>query len=899
MNPGDLTFLQIGIWIIPLVLLGSVLLLFLLVRYWQNNSQNDLKQIRSELRRYQTVRRELDLASQGYATTDPEPYGSQVAELHDQLAHLDGHLQALEHQQVAIQERTRFTSLNRWQATIAAPYWWFSIRQEISTQKKNLASLQLLLSAAQDALKKLVGLPWDIALQARQLKDLRQQLNDKIEKLRSNKVHGDSLDALLEQQADLQASLNQVPAYFFRAEQQAVLEQADTSITAQVNAILQKARPTLEEMLATTGRWESQYAETTSKVVRMRQHLDRLDPLLSNQPDGLELAPIQTQVGQLNVIAQNLQATLSRLEVESMQVVAEEAAKVQQAASDINRQLKSAHQQHKALNQILAELSAGVSLLSDQFAALGTSPTHPIAWGASRAALTDISQKAGLVGTAQKVRQPQLVEQDLTLASQLNTRQKELASHCQQIADQHVNLLKLLESPDLNQGQEWVQSTQNLLARIKAYDPDNWARADSVATLTEELRSLSQSLRKLVGDPGASIPEAELSLRLEETRQLSSRVQELRARVANVQNRLTQIQQIEMTAEQNLESIRAAFSQIGLLARSNTFLAGLANQELSRSQRQIDQLTTELAQRERGLLDKKSRAIAALLDRITQNGNVWVARISKEIEAQKVILTEKLNALQAIADLDDPLIADIQRLLGSIGQPPAPGQEYRLDELLLELKRRSDRWQTCMAAVRALEDMEAPLLDSYHEAAQFRQYARELFENIPSAMREQRSWPPTSLSINNELAEFEQIETQWSGLRGQKVKAITLVAQLGGLSARYQTVAEKTRQIAERIVQEQERVEVLEAELDRLTQLWQVQWQAYQGNQPASEEIRKLLDQLDNDRELLIRQCRQGSRNFQQAVQALEALQRHTRMAQVAIDPNHVIDIHGRVIQYR
>jgi hypothetical protein len=78
-----------------------------------------------------------------------------------------------------------------------------------------------------------------------------------------------------------------------------------------------------------------------------------------------------------------------------------------------------------------------------------------------------------------------------------------------------------------------------------------------------------------------------------------------------------------------------------------------------------------------------------------------------------------------------------------------------------------------------------------------------------------------------------------------------------------------------------------------------VQWQAYQSNQPASEELRKLLDQLDNDRELLIRQCRQGSRNFQQAIQALEALQRRTRMAQIAIDSNHVIDINGRVIQYR
>ncbi len=899
MNPGDLSFLQISIWVVPIVLLGSVLLLFLLVRYWQNQSQHDLKEMRAELRRNQALRRELELVSRGYAVTDPEPFGPAAAELQAQLARLNQQLEELERQQVSIQENAHFTTINRWQETIGAPYWWFRIRQAINTQQENLAGIQTIITAVQQALQKLAGLPWEVALQARQVKALQGTLRDKTEQLRDHKVHGDSLDALLDQQAGLQAKLAEIPPYFYHADQAAVLEQADTQATGQVQAVLNKARPELEAMLAQIESWESQYAETSSKVARMRQHLDRLNPLLDQQPEGLDLAPIQTQVGQLNVIAQNLQATLTRLEVESMAVVAEEAVKIQQAAADINHQLKSAHQQHKALHQVLTELGAGLSQLSDQFARLGTSPVHPIAWGASRAALTAISQKAGVIGSPQKVRQLQQVEQDLTIANQLNARQKELAVHCQGIADQHAELLQLLESPDLSQGLNWIESTQATLGRVKAYDPDNWARSDSVATLPEELRSLSQSLRKLVGDPATSIPEAELGMRLDETRQLSSRVQELRARVANVQDRLAQIQQIERSAEQNLESARAALSQLGLLARSNTFLKGLATQELSRSQRQIDQLTTEMGQRERGLLDKKSRAVTALLDRITQNGNLWAARLAREIQAQKLALTEKLNALGAIAELDDPVIAETQRLLASIGPPPAPDQAFRLDELLLELKRRSDLWQTCMAAAHALEDTESPVLDSYHEAAQYRQYARELFENIPSAMREQRSWPPTSLSINAELAEFEQIESQWTALRGQKVKAISLVAQLGRLSARYQTVAEKTRQIAERIVQEQERVEALEAELDRLTQLWQVQWQANQSNQPAAEEIRKMLDQLDNARELLIRQCRQGSKNYQQAVQLLEAMQRRTRMAQIAIDPTHVLDINGRLIQYR
>jgi hypothetical protein len=59
----------------PLVLLATVSGLYLLVRSWQNKTQQDLRLIQNELRSIQTTFRQLDQAAQKYSVR-PEPFGS-------------------------------------------------------------------------------------------------------------------------------------------------------------------------------------------------------------------------------------------------------------------------------------------------------------------------------------------------------------------------------------------------------------------------------------------------------------------------------------------------------------------------------------------------------------------------------------------------------------------------------------------------------------------------------------------------------------------------------------------------------------------------------------------------------------------------------------------------------
>jgi DNA repair exonuclease SbcCD ATPase subunit len=216
-----------------------------------------------------------------------------------------------------------------------------------------------------------------------------------------------------------------------------------------------------------------------------------------------------------------------------------------------------------------------------------------------------------------------------------------------------------------------------------------------------------------------------------------------------------------------------------------------------------------------------------------------------------------------------------------------------------EFKRRGDYWQKCAAAAHALADIEQPVNDSYREANANRQATQQTFEEVSAWFRQRRDWPPTSVTLEAERQEMERVEAQWQAIKSNNTKAIHLVQQLGNLSAKYQTLAEKARQSTEHAAQEMSQIEELEAELNELAQLWQNQWYSYRQEAEVSKEIRGLLDEIDHQMELAKRQYKQKSRNYSQIQQSLKALHRKMRYYQVALDADHAVDVNGNVNRRR
>jgi chromosome segregation ATPase len=222
-----------------------------------------------------------------------------------------------------------------------------------------------------------------------------------------------------------------------------------------------------------------------------------------------------------------------------------------------------------------------------------------------------------------------------------------------------------------------------------------------------------------------------------------------------------------------------------------------------------------------------------------------------------------------------------------------------MDALLQELKRRSEFWARCTAASKALEEVAGPVTQAYQQAREDREFIRKQLDETGVQLRQRRSWPPTSITLTAERREAETLERQWAAMKNEPVRVVNLVSTLSGLAARYQALADRVSQAAGRFDQEQQEVSKLEEELEEYRLGWEANLREYRSNEMAGEEINELLTSLDSEHKQIRQQYQNGAKTYDQVLQSLRQLIRKARVAQVQIDEQHAVDVHGGVITRR
>jgi chromosome segregation ATPase len=493
------------------------------------------------------------------------------------------------------------------------------------------------------------------------------------------------------------------------------------------------------------------------------------------------------------------------------------------------------------------------------------------------------------------------VNRDFSTATRLNSERKELASHCQEIADQHLELLKLSDSPEIRHSRDWLGEARLTAQRAGAYAAENWPRSDAVIALDGDLQDLDKSLDRLVfANPGEPLPEKALAGRLEETRQLVQSYQALRGCVNNIQKRLAQIQDTERDTREALKGVEAELTQISYVVGSNAYLDKAASRDMERYEDHLGRLINELNTRERDMIEKKAKKVELLASKIYSSTSKWLNQITKETNDQTQAIATSITTLDGIAVIDEKPIYDARQLLSSANMNNGPlNKSAPSGELIQELKKRSDFWQECSAVSQAVEDIEAPVTESYALASQNRQHAQDEHADLTNWMRQTRDWPPTTVSLESEELELKNLETQWKAGKGAATKAITLVQKLSNLAGKYRMLGDRIHLAGERLSEEQQGVEELEIELDETMQSWQDQWRSHRSSPLAGQEIDELLSDAESEYKKIKNDYKGGKKGYDDVVQALKLLHRRVRLAQIAVDDTHVIDINGREIAYR
>jgi chromosome segregation ATPase len=904
MGIDETSFLLTGLLLVLIFIFVVIGVLFLLIHYWQHKTERDIKKARREIRRLQSEHQLLTFETQIYSSEDPEPYGVQAASLATHLEVTYSQIQDLLRQYASLNEKTRQRDSKRWRRAIHAPYFWYQLRQDVASLNNNLASVGTSLDSAMDFKQAFRKLEWQIALQARDVNQLQLQLFTLLDSLRAKNLQGDSLETAVREAENCNSALAQIPNYLTSASQKTVHERADKETIIKAYAILSETQPKLEEMLTQVQSWENQYSNVVEKVLLMRGTVSSVEGTLKSIPAELMLSSNKTQFDQIKVVSQNLNATISKLEVEKMDQVAGEASRLNQTALDMDDQLTKLRRGFEYLSSAILELSTSLKRESQHFTALGTAPVYPIAWESSVDTLSGINMQAAKVGSINKTRVPKQVEEDLGQAARLNTEIKTLTQYRQQIETQHSELTAILATPEFQQVDEWLGYAQQIAERTQHFSPENWERGEAVSNLPPDLVELEKEILRLVPDSVlVPVEETDITALLENTRSLASSYEKMRARVERVRDRLEVIQKKEKSSQEQLLEVQTALYQIKYVIKSNSHLSNIATREYDRLQKDHKKLDEGLKDREHGFVDKKAKRVETLTARIEHTGNHWLEEIDTDIETKTNLISESLNTLDSIAFLEENAVESARQLISS---GLVSSQEEDVDKVSLpltdlpaELKRRSDTWQTCSATIRALEDVEKPVVETFNEANQNRQKAKHQYKKLNALLRGKQKWPPTSVSLAPARQELDLIEKNWVVLKKESSRAISIVAQLGSLSAKYQRLETTLRQETERAAHEQAQIAGLEAEFDELAKIWLGLRKMYRDKPLAKEGIKELLAEMNHEWNQTKRGYKQGESDYNEILQALGSLVAKARSAHVMIDHDHLIDVNGSLIPYK
>ena len=499
---------------------------------------------------------------------------------------------------------------------------------------------------------------------------------------------------------------------------------------------------------------------------------------------------------------------------------------------------------------------------------------YPLAWDVSRPALAEMEAKIQGLGAREKRRTPEQVSEALAAAQDLLARQKTFAGQIEETRGWHKELLALLASGDIREGEGFLQEAGVLAREVAGYDPANWNKQDDAPNLGRDVGALTDLHRQLVAvEQPSQVKESSLAKRLEATRTLAELHPRTRARLERIAARLDEIQKAEKDAVDELVRASATIDSLGVLARDNPYLLEIAGAEIERLRVETEKLQDELSIPAQGAVDRKVSRANALLDGMARSTNTWLDKLSTNLQIHTQKIADTLAALDQAASLDDREVGDARGLLSRLGVAPVnrkTGLSYL--EAAAELKRWNNDWQSCAAASTALQALAGPVLDAANDADQARKAARAALQQAGKLASGRRDWPPTRQSLVDEVKAFQQLEGRLDGLHARRISSGGLVRELGQLYHELDLLEDKVSKAARQADEEQRAAGERERQIEGLQQRWQAQATRYAGQAAVADGVKDLLSQADSRVAYLKGQYKRGSLEYEQVLDGLQEL---------------------------
>lgn len=855
-----------------LSIIGFLVCLIALIGYLRaisrrNSFLREMKGIQKSLRELQSGLHVLQVNLRQNQILKHEPFLSRVKIFDVELSWLESEFNSLRDRYVQVQEKIAcWEKMNRLKYLVSllprSDY-----NQLISTTTSFEPKIILLngyLAKALNRTREIAELGWEVSCQIRESLEKYNDCNRIIQALDEHHVHGGYIDEAKIIFNRISPKISSIPQELIMNSKEVIISQTEYATICQAYEVYLEILPIIDSLHLRLNQWWDQYQQTTRTINAAQAALTNTQGLIQESSERIAMGYLLDNLKTIQSIGDILSDTLTRVEIESLPDMMQEAERIQQITFETADTVKQARRNQSILEPLLDQIEAATTQIDEQVTSLSKHPTFPIAWDKSGDRFFSINHREKAIIVEGRLRSPNEIQDHLTIALGLYKEIVELSSRIKQVVLTHEALVSMFHTEEIDQGLFWCQEAKRIIEAAEKFNPANFPKNLSIHFFSSELEGIQRKhqslLTRLFSDP---ICESAIQPLLDEMRSLFDAYSVMHEQVAEFKSYLSIFREGENQARQILQKNQPILNQMTSIIRSNPLLSKQgAEKEIDRIKKNLDSCSSKINNVSIGTVENKRMAALAIDRRVEMTCNRWIIYIEKNISVIRDNLRDKLETLDSMANLDDVVIKQARRLLSqteekSEGVEPAGSKASIFENPVLHLKAKNDLWQNLVATSSELEEtIYNPIFEAYQAALMQKELAMKQLLMATDQIPEKRSWPATSFVMPSLRSNLAAIDLVWKKNISQPMRAIWWVRRFGEIWIKYQEFIHFVITAIETCKDERQAITELEKQLEIIDQKWSSLEQQMVNDRMAAARIRAIKKDIE-------RQYKQIKRRWQ------------------------------------
>ena len=719
---------------------------------------------------------------------------------------------------------------------------------------QQIIELNKILGNLHDRFDEVKEYPWSVALQVRELMEYYQQARKITQNLTMLGLHGEEVDQHIYNLDEIQKDISTIPLYFLVDRREQVLEEVDLNDLRLVVKIAQNRLPEVIRIIRNAESWNNKILSLNLEIDIAQKQIARFMDEISFHPKEINIDEVKAKVEEWNAEIGKIKGSLKEISLFDLDELPRTISNVILKLQELQKQLQKERRLLTNFQNLMKQNLEMKSDIEKILACFEDNKNLRIQWSQCSPLYQQVQTQLSEINTISQPYTYEMLMEGVQKAQVVFSGLKPLRAKMQQTLQDFNALLSARERFFQSNWDAFIEKAKEVENHLLEYHPRNFTHRDWVMNYSKrrvEMDSRYFQMRNIL--EREFIDENQVTEIKNNLLELINTLETFQDQTNQLLDEYYTIKSQEQQATELLRNSRRDFLRITALVTSHPVLREKAEKEIVQYDHQFDLREAEIQDKQKDLVGKKLQRTLELVAAIEQAGNRWLKIIEKEAWSIANGLSERILEIEEVLQISDPILVRGKELVNQrdtiLGKNLQEQKVYRFEELLLEMKRRFDYWSECNSlSKQIIEQIELPVLGVYQECVGLKREAEQRLKQLEGNLPDQRQWPPNSIELSHERRELQILEDKWEYLKEQPYPTIQIVRLLSDLNGGYRGLISKFIQYQQWIQQEQNRIQRIEEDIQRLDRQWEMQANRYNYLPEIYRQIYEL--RLKNQEEL-------------------------------------------------